>query len=108
MKNMNMQVPLLMILFGFLGTGFVSQPKGTMPKGFVPMWSSQKGGTETCAINTSQIVRIVPVLIADESELTSTNEKFEPYLDVFMSDGIKLQVFEPYKEFKSRIRSSQR
>ena len=83
--------------------GFKSVP-GRYPDGYVPMWVDE-GDTVSTLINTRQIIMITPkthpeLLLGHEPDKAS-------YLEVKLSNGEKIEVFEPFDEFVERIRRSQ-
>ena len=74
---------------------------GDAPADWIPMWSEQDGkGFQTCIIHTDNIVSIHPVY--DESTLMKRSPKIN-HLDVYLTDGRMLTIFEDFEEFKKRI-----
>ena len=78
--------------------------RATYPKAFIPFWSKARGGHETALLNTNQIVRIVPYFDPIEEE---PNHGDILHLEVYMSDGKILTVYEDFDEFYDRCRVSQ-
>jgi len=77
--------------------------KGAYPRGYIPFWSAQKGGYETALINTSQIVRIVPVYGENEK----TGKKEVTHIQCYLTDGIMITIEEGFDDFYGRVRSAQ-
>ena len=78
--------------------------RATYPKSFIPFWSQARGGHEVALLNTNQIVRIVPYFDPIEEE---PNHGDILHLEVYMSDGKILTVYEDFSEFYDRCRVSQ-
>ena len=99
-----MKLSELALVCGVVGViPFATNNFSQNPEGYIPMWSSQKGGYETTLINTHQIISITPIF--DPALVLSKvrNPKSE-YLDVTFSDGTRLTVDEQYEDFKKRVR----
>ena len=81
-----------------------AKPVAKYPEAWIPMFFGA-GDEVSTLINTTQITRITPMF--DAEKMLSHNEKKASYLEVQMSNGEKLEVFEPFDEFVERIRRSQ-
>lgn len=79
---------------------------GQYPDGYIPMWSEQRGkGHETTLLNTHQIISVTPVF-DPELVLSKARSPKAEYLNVLLSSGNTLKIYEDYEEFKKRIRNS--
>ena len=76
------------------------------PKNFISFWSEEKrrGGHETTLLNTTQIVRIVPIF---DPTVTIPSHDNILYLNVHLVDGKVIKVEEEFADFYSRVRISQ-
>ena len=81
-----------------------AKPVAKYPDAWIPMFFDSSDNVSTL-LNTEEITRITPMFDADT--LLSHNPENANYLEVQMSNGEKLQVFEPFDEFVERIRRSQ-
>jgi len=98
-------LPISLIVTGLLMTvaSAASNPSiKSYPKGYIPFWSDQKGGYETCLINTNQIVSITPVY----DDKTKRNPK-SVSLTIEFSSGKIIEVDEDFEDFYARIRAAQ-
>ena len=74
------------------------------PDGYIPMFFDSSDAVSTL-INTNQIVRITPSQMNPEELLGHGG--LSDYLEVQLSNGKIIQVYEPFDEFVERIRRSQ-
>jgi len=89
---------LLAVTVGSIST------KPADPDGWIPMWvNDDDKDNQSCLINTSNIVTITPVY--DAENFSSRNPKIN-YLEVVLTDGRRLTIYEDYEEFKKRIRNA--
>ena len=79
-------------------------PAKQYPKNFIPFWSQEKRGHETTLLNTNQIVRITPVFDPTVSE---PNHSHITHLEVELTNGKTIEVFEDFRDFFTRVRVSQ-
>ena len=103
-----MKLSELFLVCGLVGIIPLAANKfSQQPKGFIPMWSEQKGkGYETTVLNTNQIISITPVF-DPTLILSKTRNPRADYLEVVFSTGKTLIVYEHYEDFKKRVRDSQ-
>jgi hypothetical protein len=80
----------------FVGMSLVGKSK--YPEGFIPLWSSQNDGHEVVLLNVRQITRIEPMYDSDDLEPTR--------LYVYFEKGHRIEVSEPYEQFKERMLDS--
>lgn len=84
----------------FLGFSSVMTPmRGSTITGFIPLYESQDDDTEVILLGVNNIVSVVPVY-SDEKQ----KEDKTQYLSITTSDGKEHKIYEPYDEFKGRLR----
>tara|TARA_R110000824_G_scaffold395054_2_gene595325 strand:- start:187 stop:510 length:324 start_codon:yes stop_codon:yes gene_type:complete len=97
---------IALALMVFVGSFLQASVKvrASYPKNFIPFWSEEKRGYETTLLNTSQIVRIVPIFNPSVDKPTHADIL---YLEIHLVDGNSITVEEDFDTFYSRVRKSQ-
>mgnify|MGYP003113331229 CR=1 FL=1 len=98
---------LMLIVIGILicmCMSFKAVAKIRFPDGYIPMWQGQSD-TVTTVLNTCNITRITPTFNT-EIAMSKGNDPAE-YLEVRLTSGEVIKVYEDLEEFLLRIRKNQ-
>ena len=88
------------LLYLLLPLSLLGSIPNDAPADWMPLEYGDENGKQSCIIHTDNIVSVHPVFDADT---LMSRKPVVLYLNLYLSDGRRLTIYEDYEDFKKKI-----